>query len=165
MPRIPRGPRKDRSASPKEVSRGAWEPRLRLWVAIDGRDAFGPGKMRLLEAVAVTRSLSEAAKQLRMSYRLAWKHLDILEERTGIAVVEPQRGGRGGGGTDLTPAGRALLEAYGRFRRDVEEHVDSACRRFFDAWLPNDPGKGREAGDGENESIGPDEQEPKHGEP
>lgn len=154
MPRIPRGPRKDRSASVEKGSRGAWEPRLRLWVAIDGRDAFGPGKMRLLEAVAVTRSLSEAAKQLRMSYRLAWKHLNILEERTGISVIEPQRGGRGGGGTDLTPAGSKLLEAYSRFRQDVEVHVESACRRYFSPWLPNDPGEGRSVGPGGDESNG-----------
>jgi molybdenum-dependent DNA-binding transcriptional regulator ModE len=97
-----------------------------------------------------------------MSYRLAWKHLDILEERTGISVVEPQRGGRGGGGTDLTPAGRALLDAYVRFRRDVEEHVDSACRQYFGVWLSEDPGKAGSANPGKDEAMDPDEQDPKH---
>ena len=151
MPRIPRGPRKDRSAISEGGARGAWEPRLRLWIAINGRDAFGPGKMRLLEAVAATKSLSEAAKQLRMSYRLAWKHLSILEERTGLTVVEPQRGGRGGGGTDLTPDGRALLEAYHNYRRDVEEHVESACRRYFAGWFPADADERKSAGPVEDE--------------
>jgi molybdate transport system regulatory protein len=119
--------------------RGVWEPRLRLWVAIDGRDAFGPGKIRLLEAIAATKSLSEAAKQLRMSYRLAWKHLKILEERTGLTVVEPQRGGRGGGGTDLAPDGRALLNAYHKFRADVEGHVETACQTHFARWRTGKP--------------------------
>jgi molybdate transport system regulatory protein len=108
-------------------------------VAIDGRDAFGPGKIRLLEAIAATRSLAEAAKKLRMSYRLAWKHLKILEERTGLTVVEPQRGGRGGGGTDLTPDGRALLTAYHKFRADVEGHVETACHTHFGRWRSGKP--------------------------
>ena len=117
-----------------DAPRGAWEGRLRLWIDVNGRNALGPGKIRLLEAVAATRSLSAAAKKLRMSYRLAWKHLRILEERTGLTVGEPQRGGRHGGGTDLTPEGRALLEAYHNFRREVQEHLESACYRHFARW-------------------------------
>jgi molybdate transport system regulatory protein len=103
---------------------------------VSSRPALGPGKVRLLDAIAATRSLSAAAKQLKMSYRLAWQHLRMLEERTGITVVEPQRGGRSGGGTELTREGRALLEAYHNFRREVEEHAQSACYRHFAKWAP-----------------------------
>jgi molybdate transport system regulatory protein len=111
-----------------------WEGRLRLWIAIDGRNAIGPGKVRLLEAIAATKSLSEAAKQLRMSYRLAWKHLRAIEEHTNLTVVHPRRGGCDGGGTDLTPEGKALLEAYRNCRREVEEQTRDACRRYFAPW-------------------------------
>lgn len=139
MPRIQPGPRKGRSKVPSEAPPGAWEGRLRLWIDVNGRNALGPGKVRLLEAVAATRSLSAAAKKLRMSYRLAWKHLRILEERTGLTVVEPQRGGRHGGGSNLTPEGRALLKAYHDFRREVEEHLESACYRHFARWSAPHP--------------------------
>jgi len=104
---------------------------LRLWVDFNGRSALGPGKARLLEAIEACKSLSEAARQLRMSYRLAWKHLRVIEERTGITVVRSRRGGRAGGQTELTPQGKALLEAYRLFRHDVERYVQLACRRHF----------------------------------
>ena len=131
MPRIQPGPRKGQRTTHREVAHGTWEGRLRLWIAINGRNALGPGKVRLLEAIAATKSLSAAAKRLRMSYRLAWKHLRLMEERTGMTIVEPRRGGPRGGGTDLTPQGKALLETYHRFRSEVEEHMQSACRRHF----------------------------------
>lgn len=131
VPRVRPGPRKGQRTAQKDVTPGTWEGRLRLWIAINGRNALGPGKVRLLEAIAATKSLSAAAKQLRMSYRLAWKHLRLIEERTGIVIVEPRRGGPRGGGTDLTPQGKALLETYHRFRSEVEEHMQSACRRHF----------------------------------
>lgn len=135
MPRIQRGPRKSRrDADSARSAPNVWEGRLRLWISIGGHNALGPGKMRLLEAIASGKSLSAAAKKLRMSYRLAWKHLRFIEERTGITVVEPRRGGRSGGGTELTRQGRALLQAYGDFRREVDEFVQSSCRRHFGRW-------------------------------
>ncbi len=140
MPRVQPGPRKRREKAPSDAPPGAWEGRLRLWIVIDGLNALGPGKVRLLEAIAAAKSLSAAAKKLRMSYRAAWKHLRFIEERTGIAVVEPRRGGRSGGGTDLTPQGKALLKAYHNFHREVEDHVRSACHRHFAPWFPRQSG-------------------------
>jgi len=105
-----------------------------LWIDIGGHNALGPGKVRLLEAIAAGKSLSAAAKQLRMSYRLAWKHLRLIEQSTGMAVVERRRGGLDGGGTDLTAQGKALLEAYHDFRREVQEYVRCACGRHFARW-------------------------------
>lgn len=137
MPKVQPGPRKDgRGPRDDESSSGVWEGRLRLWIDIKGRVAFGPGKMRLLRAIAETKSLSAAAKQLRMSYRLAWKHLKILEERTGLTVVEPQRGGSHGGGSALTLEGKALLKAYDEFHREVDECVRVAVERHFKPWSP-----------------------------
>jgi len=134
VPKVQPGPRKREPRSEDRTPPGAWEARLRLWIDIGGRNALGPGKVRLLETIAATKSLSAAAKQLRMSYRQAWKHLRFIEERTGLAVVDPQRGGSGGGGTGLTPQGKALLEAYRNFHREVEEHMDASCRRHFARW-------------------------------
>ena len=129
------GPRRPKSHDGNgENVRGTWGARLRLWVAIDGRVVLGPGKLRLLDAIAATKSLSAAAERLHMSYRLAWKHLRVLEERTGLTVVEPQRGGSGGGGTALTEEGHALLEAYRRFQREVDERAADSFERHFARW-------------------------------
>ena len=143
MPRIQPGPRKkSKEPTPDGAPSTVWRGRLRLWIDIGGLNALGPGKMRLLDAIAARKSLSDAAKQLRMSYRQAWKHLRFIEERTGLTVVEPRRGGRHGGGTDLTPEGKALLEAYRKFRDEVDEYAKAACERHFARWshsAPDDP--------------------------
>jgi len=105
-----------------------------LWIDIKGRGSLGPGKLQLLAAIATKKSLSAAARELGMSYRLAWQHVRLIEERTGIAVVEPHRGGRQGGGTELTPQGEALLQAYRNLRQEVEDHMEAAFRRHFARW-------------------------------
>lgn len=110
---------------------GVWRPRLRLWFDIAGRGTLGPGKLALLRAITATGSLAAAARQLHMSYRLAWGHLRLIEQRTGLTVVERQRGGRLGGGTFLTAEGHALLARYGALRGDIEAYAEAAFFRHF----------------------------------
>lgn len=132
MPRR-KPPRKPNRRLIAANGRGEWQPGLRLWIEVPGHGTVGPGKLRLLAAIAATRSLSAAARRLRMSYRLAWEHLRQIEQRTGLRVVTPQRGGTGGGGTNLTPAGQALLAAYEAFRHEVETGTAEAFQRHFGA--------------------------------
>jgi len=110
-----------------------WSGRVRLWIEIEGGGTIGPGKLRLLEALARTQSLAEAAKSERMSYRYAWKHLKLLEQRTGLQLVERRRGGQAGGGTALTPDGCALLEAYLAWREAMRRDAEDSFRRHFAA--------------------------------
>ena len=135
MPRARPGPRKARPDDADHVPAGTWRGRFRLWIDIKERGSLGPGKLRLLDAIASKKSLAAAAKGLRMSYRLAWEHVRLIEERARITVVEPRRGGRGGGGTELTPEGEALVKAYRGFRRDMERKTEAAFRRHFGPWL------------------------------
>ena len=134
MPRSRPGPRKRPHRTEDGIPPGTWQARLRLWIDIKGHGTLGPGKLRLLDAIATTSSLSAAARQLGMSYRLAWQRLRLLEQHTGLTVVEPRRGGRSGGGTTLTPRGRALLEAYRDWRSEVEEQALVAFGRHFRRW-------------------------------
>lgn len=134
MPRSRPGPRKRPHRDEEGVPPGTWQARLRLWIDIKGHGTLGPGKLRLLEAIAVTNSLSAAARELGMSYRLAWERLRLLEKNTGLTVVEPRRGGRSGGGTTLTPRGQALLEAYRDWRSEVEAQALDAFGRHFRHW-------------------------------
>jgi len=134
MGRIHRGPRTSQPQALDDAPNEQWEGRLRLWVSVGDHNALGPGKVRLLDAIDNTRSLAAAAKRLGMSYRLAWKHLRLMEEWTHMAVVEPRRGGPDGGGTVLTPEGRALLAAYHEFRSDVDAHMRSSFDRRFAVW-------------------------------
>jgi molybdate transport system regulatory protein len=88
---------------------------------------FGQGKARLLAAVAEYGSLREAAARLKISYRKAWGDLRKVEACLGVALVERERGGLGGGRTRLTPSAQRLLAAYRRFRDGIEADLN---RRF-----------------------------------
>ena len=84
-------------------------PRLKLWMSSsDAEGVFGDGKWRLLGAIEQHGSLSAAAVALDMSYRKAWGDLRKAEDCLKIALIENHRGGRTGGRTDLTDAGRTM---------------------------------------------------------
>jgi molybdate transport system regulatory protein len=92
--------------------------RFRLDFGVD--EAVGPGKIALLEQIGRGGSLSQAARNLKMSYRRAWQLLDSLNSTFREPVVLTQKGGRGGGGATLTPLGRALIESYRAFEAEVQ---------------------------------------------
>ncbi len=87
---------------------------VRLTVRVDfGADrALGPGKIRLLEAIGKTGSISRAGRALGMSYRRAWLLIDDMNRCFRAPVVATQPGGVRGGGAALTPFGVALIENY-----------------------------------------------------
>lgn len=60
-------------------------PGLTLRILADGLAAIGPGKARLLEAIAQTGSISAAAREMGMSYRRAW----LLVEEVNASFAEP----------------------------------------------------------------------------
>lgn len=82
-----------------------------------GKDiALGPGKVELLALIAETESLNAAAAAMGMSYMRAWTLVRTMNKCFREPVVDAERGGQSGGGTRLTPAGRRVLELYGRMQ-------------------------------------------------
>ncbi len=90
------------------------------------RFVMGEGRARILRLIAVTGSISEAAKGMNMSYRHAWGEVKAMEKAVGEPLVRTRRGGEDRGGTELTEPGRELLDVYHRLR---EAHEDVEYRR------------------------------------
>lgn len=82
--------------------------------------AFGPGKADLLEAIDAHGSISAAGRALGMSYRRSWLLVDEMNRCWRERLVSTGRGG--GGGAQLTPAGRDVLAAF----RALEQAIDTA---------------------------------------
>jgi molybdate transport system regulatory protein len=55
------------------------DTRLCIRLDLANRDRIGPGKIAVLEAIRDTGSISEAARQLGMSYRRAWMLVDQIK--------------------------------------------------------------------------------------
>jgi len=100
------------------------KPKAALHLRLDfGRArSIGPGKVRLLELINETGSISAAGRKLKMSYRQAWLLVDELNAMFKEPVVRAQTGGGGGGGTALTATGNGLVRAY----RGIERRAGTA---------------------------------------
>src|SRR6516225_9782981 len=86
--------------------------RLTLRVDLGEDRAIGPGKIRLLEAIRDTGSITKAGVALGMSYRRAWLLVDDMNNCFRDPVVAAQAGGSHGGGAALTPFGVRLIDQY-----------------------------------------------------
>ncbi len=95
---------------------------LRLKFADDR--LIGPGRIRLLELIAETGSISAAGREMAMSYRRAWLLIDDLNRSFKKPLVEKQLGGAGGGGAILTPLGAEIVRRY----RKIEAYVTDEAR-------------------------------------
>jgi molybdate transport system regulatory protein len=89
---------------------------------------IGPGRADLMELIAETGSISEAAKRMGMSYKRAWGLVQVLNEGFGGPLVEASRGGSAQGAS-LTEAGREVLERY----RGMQEATRKAITRDVEA--------------------------------
>jgi molybdate transport system regulatory protein len=95
-------------------------PRLRV---IAGRNiALGPGKVQLLELLQKTGSITKAAQEMKMSYMRAWTLIRTMNRCFKEPIVVSMHGGaHGGGGAELTVAGRKVLALY--------QKMDAKCFR------------------------------------
>ena len=102
----------------------------KVWLDNNGK-AFGDGPYELLRRVEKMMSLHQAANQMGMSYSKAWRLIRTLEERLGFALLERKVGGQSGGGSQVTPKGKDLMNHYERFRRDVEKGLEKIYQKHF----------------------------------
>jgi len=110
--------------------------RSKVWFEVGGDHAFGNGVADLLENIARLGSLQEAAKATGMSYRYAWDLVRSVEDHLGRELLDRHAGGPNGGGSELSPEGRRLLDVFTQLRSDTAEFAD---RRFLELCSTNEP--------------------------
>jgi molybdate transport system regulatory protein len=103
------------------------KPAFRLWmedgkneIMFDQTDAF------LLRRVSETQSLTEAAKEVGISYRNAWDRVKAMEEKLHKRLVQTKVGGKTGGGATLTEDGRLLLKEFRKTRKLLFNVLDDS---------------------------------------
>lgn len=84
----------------------------RFWFAAPGPGSIGHGRIELLERIHRTGSISQAARAMGMSYKAAWDAVAAMNNLADSPLIETSTGGRGGGGTRLTPRGLKLVEVF-----------------------------------------------------
>ena len=104
-------------------------PQLRVYLT--AQDHLGPGKADILAGIAETGSIVAAGKAMGMSYRRAWLLIDTLNKMFTAPVVVASKGGKGGGGAELTALGRDVLARY----RNMEKQTAKAIAADLKALL------------------------------
>ncbi len=105
----------------------------RFWLTKEGQNFLGSGRIELLERIDQTGSINAAAKDMKMSYKAAWERINGMNALADQPLIERLTGGRGGGGTKLTPYARELIATFHRFNELHRQFID----RFSEAG--NDP--------------------------
>lgn len=104
----------------------------RMTLTLLGQEkCFGPGPMQLLQGVEQSGSLHQSAAAMGMSYSKAWKLLKGLEREWGTPLLERHAGGKQGGGSALTPAGKRLLTEYEAMLAEVSACAEAAFAAHF----------------------------------
>jgi len=103
-----------------------------LWLESDGKHFFGPGPVELLERIAETGSISEAAKQMGMSYKKAWELVNALNTQTQNPVVIPRTGGEKGGGSTITEEAKQLINYHREMRKRFAAFLEEETQRLKD---------------------------------
>jgi molybdate transport system regulatory protein len=115
------------------------QPRMKIWLESQEKLALSDYRLRLLRAIAETGSLASAAEQLGLSYRRAWGKVREIEQNLGYKLIESSAGGAGGGGSQLTPEGVALLDRYDRFAQESRAIVARLYDEIFSPETPTKP--------------------------
>jgi molybdate transport system regulatory protein len=97
--------------------------RLTIRIDFSPTSSVGPGKIRLLELIAETGSISAAGRAMGMSYRRAWLLVDELNRLFKHKVATTTLGGKTGGGAALTGFGKSLVAEYRAMERDTHTAV------------------------------------------
>jgi molybdate transport system regulatory protein len=103
--------------------------RMSIRIDFEARGRLGPGKVALLERIEETGSISAAGRTMRMSYRRAWELVADLNGLFDQPLVAVRVGGREGGGSELTPLGKAIVKRY----RAIEQAAQKASKAHMRA--------------------------------
>lgn len=92
----------------------------KLLIDTDMGSFLGDKRIRLLEAIDKTGSISQAAKAVPFSYKAAWDAVDDMNNVAPEPLVNRSVGGRHGGGTELTAFARRLIAFYRALEKESQ---------------------------------------------
>ncbi|WGY72617.1 TOBE domain-containing protein [Burkholderia cepacia] len=97
-----------------------------LWLRAGEQTLGGATRIALLAAIGDTGSITRAAKAVGLSYKAAWDAVDTMNNLAGEPLVTRSTGGKGGGGTTLTPRATSLIAAFRTIEREHRRFIEAA---------------------------------------
>ena len=94
---------------------------FRVWINEERGHFIGLGRVRLLENIKETGSITKASKAMKMSYRQAWQMVEDMNRRSDKPLVEKMLGGKGGGGAAVTETGEKAIKLFYTLEQKVNK--------------------------------------------
>ncbi len=101
-----------------------------------GERFFGAGPCELLLEVERLGSLRAAAQHLGMAYTKAFSMIKRAEKEFGFAMTQRTIGGKGGGGSTITPQAKELLMRYQAYRTACGQSAQDLYNTYFSSFHP-----------------------------
>lgn len=102
----------------------------RFWISRSDHSFLGKGRMELLLFIEETGSITKAAKMMKMSYKAAWDTVDTMNNLSEHPLVNRVKGGKGGGGTELTPYAKELIATYKVLQEEHYNFLNNLSKRL-----------------------------------
>lgn len=102
----------------------------------EGEKFFGEGPYQLLRGIDELGSLRAAAKRMGMAYTKAFGIMKRAEEEFGFALTQRKIGGKGGGGSMLTPGAKELLMRYEAYKTSCTQMAENLYNTHFSTFRP-----------------------------
>ena len=101
-----------------------------FWVQKSGQKVFAEDRIALLEQIGRLGSITKAAKAVGISYKTAWDQVDLMNNLADKPLVARSVGGKGGGGTSLTQAGREVVQQFHVFAEEHQRFIQNIGSRI-----------------------------------
>lgn len=80
-------------------------------------------RIQLLKEIDKTGSISQAAKNVPMSYKTAWEAVDLMNSLSDKTLVEKTTGGKQGGGSILSDYAQQLIKTYDKVEEISQKFI------------------------------------------
>lgn len=101
----------------------------------DGEPFMGIGVIWLLTAIEKHHSISQAAREMSLSYPKALRMIQTLEDTLQRGMVRRYKGGHLRGGAELTAAGKDFVERYLAMLAEIKENAARVFERRFGGFI------------------------------
>ncbi len=110
-----------KNSKPQNTRNPGLKWRGRLWLEGEEGTFLGYGRVVLLERIREFGSLAQAARSMEMSYKHAWDLLASMNRQAGCKLVETSRGGKSGGGAELTVTGERAIIVFRHYHAQFQD--------------------------------------------
>jgi molybdate transport system regulatory protein len=100
--------------------------RARFWITGEQSGYLGIGRIELLEHIGRYGSINQAAKEMGMSYKKAWKLIEELNQMSDRPLVLKAQGGKSGGGAQLTEEALFLIRQFRELEQELTAFLEQA---------------------------------------